>query len=120
MSKILSMAPQLRVAIYAILAAGLAVAVVAGWVSEEQSSTLLEQVDKVLGLVAAGAFVLAASNVKTAAPQVDAPAIAEEVAARVNTGVTQIGVTVQNSVDDFRRQAEKDLGHAMSRFRQGG
>ncbi|MGN7133373.1 hypothetical protein ACTHQY_08880 [Rhodococcoides corynebacterioides] len=115
MTKALRMAPQLRVALYAVLAAGLAVAVVAGWVTQEQSTNLLEQVDKVLGLLASAAFVLAASNVKTAAPAVDAPAIANEVAVRINTGLTDVATSAQSAVNDVRRQVEQELGHRLGR-----
>lgn len=113
MSKLSQNWPQVRIIIYALLAVGLAVAVVAGWVSEEQSTNLLAQADRVLGLLGAAGLVFAASKVKTAAPTVDTPALADELATRINTGVTTtIDVAVSES-EKFRRQVEQQLGHHL-------
>jgi len=110
MTKFASIYPQLRLAVYGILTAILGAAALFGLITQEQ-------VDSALGYALAGlgalGTLLALVNVKTAAPQVNAPAIADEVAARINTGVAEATVTVQNTVDDFRRQAEQALGHQL-------
>ena len=113
MSKIIRMAPQLRIALYAVLAAALAVAVVAGWLTQEQSTNLLSHADNVLGILVSAALVLAASNVKTAAPEVDAPALADELSVRINTGINDAKTAAQSAAEDLRRQVEQQLGHRL-------
>lgn len=107
MSKLSEHYPQVRIIIYSLIAIVLAVAGSFGYVSEDQSASILSTVTSLLG---AAGLVFAASKVKTAAPQVDVPAVADAVAARVNDGVQTVGATVAGSVADLRAQAEAALG----------
>lgn len=107
MSKLAQHYPQLRLAIYGIIAAVLGALTLFGLFTEDQTEALLGYVGTGLGFVGT---VLALLNVKTAAPSVDAPAIADQVAARINTGVKEVDVVVTESIADLRRQAEERLG----------
>lgn len=111
MSKFASLYPQIRVAVYGLIAAGLAAAGIFGVVTEDQTAQALTAVTSILGTLG---LLLAASNVKTSAPTVDAPAIADAVTARINGTVDTIAATVETSVADFRAQAEKALGDALN------
>lgn len=109
MSKIQTVYPQIRVAIYGLLTAVLGGAAVFGLLTQDQ-------VESYLGYGAAGlgalGTLLALVNVKTAAPTVDAPAIAEELAQRIALPTPeQVHVTVTETVDDVRRRIEDALGH---------
>lgn len=108
MSKLASIYPQLRVAVYGILTALLGAAAIFGLVTQDQ-------VDSFLGYGAAGlgalGTLLALVNVKTAAPTVDTPALAEEVAARINSSATAVVDIAVSESDRFRRELEERFGH---------
>lgn len=110
MSKFATAYPQIRVAIYGILTGGLGLLALFGLITQDQ-------VDSALGYGAAGlgalGTLLALVNVKTAAPQVDTPALADEVAARINTGINDVTAAAQSAASDFRRQVEQQLGHRL-------
>ncbi|WP_037183845.1 hypothetical protein [Rhodococcoides fascians] len=111
MSKIAQFYPQIRVAIYAIITAVLAAAVAFGAVTEAESSAYLGYLASGLGALGT---LLALVNVKTSAPVVDTPAIAEQVVSslqeRANVTVREVQTHAANTVADLRRQAEQAFG----------
>lgn len=108
MSKMTTMYPQIRVAIYGLLTALLGGAAVFGLLTQDQ-------VDAYLGYGAAGlgalGTLLALVNVKTAAPTVDAPAIAQEVVRQINPPAINVGAVVTDTVDDIRRRLGHHIGN---------
>ncbi|OZC60039.1 hypothetical protein CH276_18865 [Rhodococcus sp. 06-470-2] len=126
MSKLAQNYPQLRIAIYGLVAAALAAAGIFGYVTEDQTAQILSMVTSVLGTLG---LILAAMNVKNPGPvvalepseyeigpAVDPAAIAREVAAQLNYGVAQGRAAIDTanaSVADIRRQAEQAFGQHL-------
>ncbi|MDV6274103.1 hypothetical protein R3Q06_11385 [Rhodococcus erythropolis] len=115
MSKIISAFPQIRLAIYGIASATLAGLVIAGVVTEGQSSNILNYVGLGLGALAT---LLAGLNVPKATPVVNPvetvivgghsmPAINDV----ITQGIKQAQAAIAPSVDEIRAQLERQLGH---------
>jgi len=123
MSKLAQNYPQLRIAIYGLVAAALLAAGIFGYVTEDQAARILSLTTSVLGTLG---LVLASMNVKNPGPVVtlepseyevhsplDPADIARQVAAQLNYGVAQGRAaldTANASVADIRRQAEQMYG----------
>lgn len=115
MSKLVQAFPQVRLAIYGIASATLAGLVIAGVVTEGQSSNILNYVGLGLGALAT---LLAGLNVPKAAPAVNPvetitagghsmPAINDV----ISQGIQQVQAALAPSVDEIRAQLERQLGH---------
>lgn len=112
MSKIQKIYPNLRLAIYGVLAAVLGAAALFNWVTQDQADSILLNASSALGSIG---FLLAAMNVSKPgdqpAPQepVDIPALAEAVAVRLNPAVEAVTASAVDTVAAYRAQAEKAL-----------
>lgn len=107
MKKIAQHYPAIRIALYGLIAAVLATAGVLGYVTEDQTTQILSVVTSLLGTVG---LMFAAANVKTAAPSVDVPAIANAVTGQINAATIAIAAPMNASVADFRAHLEQSLG----------
>ncbi len=110
MSKISQHYPKIRIAVYGLIAAGLAAAGVLGYVTEDQTTQILSVVTSLLGTFG---LMFAAANVKTAAPSVDVPAIATAVTDQMNATAVAVNASVGTTVADLRAQAEKALSDGI-------
>lgn len=119
MSKIISAFPQIRLAIYGIASATLAGLVIAGVVTEGQSSNILNYVGLGLGALAT---LLAGLNVPKAVPPARQVAdIAEPVTVGrhsmphvnevIDQAATQVQAAFAPTVDEIRVQLERRFGH---------
>ncbi len=125
MSKLAQNYPQLRIAIYGLVAAALLAAGIFGYVTEDQAARILSLTTSVLGTLG---LVLASMNVKNPGPvpppveyelvpAIDPADIARQVAAQLNYGVAQGRAAIDTanaSVADIRRQAEHMYGEFRS------
>lgn len=129
MSKLVQAYPQLRIAIYALVAAALAAAGLFGYVTEDQTAQILSVVTSLLGTLG---LVLAAMNVKTGpptvelkpveisvpVPTVDVADLSARISQRWDQGVQSAQQAMAHtarseSVADLRRRAEEQLGHRL-------
>ncbi|MCD2153483.1 hypothetical protein LQL77_07135 [Rhodococcus cerastii] len=127
MSKVISAFPQIRLAIYGIASVTLAGLVIAGVVTEGQSSNILNYVGLGLGALAT---LLAAQNVTkpVADQQLSADAIGDLIAMVpgvkpaagqatpgvndvISQSIQQVQTALAPSVDEIRAQLERQLGH---------
>lgn len=115
MSKIQKAYPNLRLAIYGVLAAVLGAAALFGFVTQDQADSILLNAGSALGAVG---LLLAAMNVTKPgdhpAPEpIDIPALADAVAVRVNPTVEAITAPVNASVAEFRAHLEQSLSDGV-------
>lgn len=111
MSKIQKAYPNLRLAIYGVLAAVLGAAALFGFVTQDQADSILVNAGSALGAVG---LLLAAMNVTKPGDQpapepIDIPALADAVAVRVNPTIDAIAAPVNASVAEFRAHLEQSL-----------
>lgn len=86
MKKLLT--PQVRTFIYGSVAALLSVATVQGWVSDDLSKSIQDNLPTIIGAVSS---IIAAANVKPPATPTVAPAVPVKVADEKVTHVPQVG-----------------------------
>lgn len=110
MSKIAQHYPKIRIAVYGLIAAGLAAAGVLGYVTEDQTTQILSVVTSLLGTFG---LMFAAANVKTAAPTVDVPTIATAVTDQINATAIAVNEVAVDTVAAYRAQAEKALSDGI-------
>ncbi len=116
MSKIQKIYPNLRLAIYGVLAAVLGAAALFNWVTQDQADSILLNASSALGSIG---FLLAAMNVNKPGAQpaqqepIDIPALAEAVAVRVNPTIEAVSASAVDTVAAYRAQAEKALSDGI-------
>ncbi|WP_052068582.1 hypothetical protein [Rhodococcoides fascians] len=127
MSKLAQNYPQLRIAIYGLVAAALLAAGVFGYVTEDQAAQILSMVTSILGTLG---LVLAAMNVKNPGPApapveyqvtpapVDVGELAAQITQRWDMGVQSAQQALADggeTVADARRRVEQALGEFQGR-----
>jgi hypothetical protein len=127
MSKLAQNYPQLRIAIYGLVAAALAAAGIFGYVTEDQTAQILSMVTSVLGTLG---LILAAMNVKNPGPApepvtyqvapapVDVGELAAQLSQRWDLGVQSAQQALAHgdeTVADIRRRAEQAFGQHLPR-----
>ncbi|WP_052070972.1 phage holin [Rhodococcoides fascians] len=127
MSKLAQNYPQLRIAIYGLVAAALAAAGIFGYVAEDQTAQILSVVTSILGTLG---LVLAAMNVKNPGPvpapvtsqvasaPVDVGELAAQLSRRWDLGVQSAQQALADggeTVADARRRVEQALGEFQGR-----